>query len=868
MYYTSSRKIQEIQYKKNPFDILKLCRKDFKLLNMRTKFAILFFLVGVYAQAQNIIKGKIVDEFNNPMPFVNVFLQGTKNGATTDDDGRFAFTSSRKRGNLEVSFVGFKTKIVKISPKTKFYTITLEEGSDELDEIIVVSRPKKRLKKKENPAYRILKEVWKRKRKNGLKLVDHYQFKRHTSIEVGINNLDSIFLKKLFKEQYKKTLSEIKYDSDGVNYYIPVYMQEEIAKVYGNNKINKEKTNVEAEKSNGLGADGFVFNRMALAFSDVDIFKNNIEIMQKSFVSPISTDGFATYDYVLYDSIVDNGKKLYNIYFFPIRDEDLAFHGNLFVADKNFSVKKIKMKVTKNANLNFVRGLTFEKEYAIKNDSIYTPITNSYEGDFTFIDKSDDNKGLTIKKTESIQDYIFNVPKPNDFYYQKIEKIRPDQFKKDDSYWKENKITENEQTYNLINSVKSKRKIKKLTGLINTVASGYVNITKNLQVGPLWTSFAFNEVEGFRTKLGIRSFVTKDDRFRINGFIAYAFKDKKIKYGAEARYLLSYKPRISVGLAHQKSVQQLGSVLLNTTQLLGRSFGTTALFSRGENYFLSNVNKTATNFDYKLHDDIHFGLNLTYSEIKSAAPQDKFSTNFINGSQINQGLLKNFASDLYISYTPGRIVYGYGVEQSFGKNLYPSIVLNYQHGYKGAFESDFDYGKLQIKYNQPILLDKFGLLDATVEVGKTFNKVPIALLSPIPANQSYSLVKNTFSLLNYYDFITDTYITGHFEHHFNGFILNRIPLLRKLKLRSLVTFRGAYGSVSDENIKINRSNISYNAPEKLYYEYGFGIENIGYGNLRFLRVDAIWRSEYQPLQNTSAVPTPKFALRIGINPGL
>lgn len=838
---------------------------------MKLKIAVLLSFISIAINAQLTIKGKIVDEFNNPLPFVNVFIQGTTYGTTTDNDGRFAFKSKKKRGILEISFVGFQTKTIKITPRTKFLNITLTEGDNVLEEVVLVTRPKKRLKKKENPAYKILKEIWKRKRKNGIDLVDYYQFKKHTAIEVGLNNLDSAFIKTLFKEQYNEAIKEVEYDKDGINYYIPVYLSEKVSNVFGNNKEGKVRENIEAEKFEGLGADGFVFERMANAFKNIDIFKNNIILLRKSFVSPISTNGFGTYDYVLYDSIVKKNEKLYNIYFFPIHNEDLAFQGNLWVSDKSYALKKVKMQVTKSANLNFVRNLSFEKEFELKNDSIYLPVKNAYEGDFTFIDKGDDKRGITNKKTETYSNYVLNKPLPAYFYNGKTEKTRPDQYLKNEEYWnKTGKKEENKATYRLIKSVKGKKRIKRLTGFINTVASGYLDVAKNIQTGPLWTTFGSNDVEGFRIKAGLRTFKTKDDRFRMAGHIAYGFKDKKIKYGVEAQYLLSYKPRISASIAYQDDIEQLGSSLLNTTQLLGQTFGSAILFSRGNNYFLSNVKKIATNFDYAVNPNFHFGFSFSRAKITSAKP-DKFSINYLNDLGGINSHVTNVSSDIYTVFTPGRNVYGLGVVQRYGKNIYPTIVLNYRHGYKGIFGGTHDYDKVQIKYNQPIMLGKLGLLDTTVEGGKTFGTVPISLISPIPANQSYSLVKDTFSLMNYYDYSTDTYVAAHFEHHFNGFIFNKIPLIKKLKLRSLITFRTVYGTVSNANRAINDgySSIRYNTPNKKpYYEYGFGIENLGYGNFRFFRLDFIWRSDYTPASTSIAEPTPKFGIRLGIIPGL
>ncbi|WGH74179.1 DUF5686 family protein [Tenacibaculum tangerinum] len=705
--------------------------------------------------------------------------------------------------------------------------------------------------------------------------MNHYQYKKNTTIEIGLNNLDTLFLKQLFKDEYHQAIQEIKYDSDGINYYVPIYLNEQVANVYGDTKNDRVREDIEAEKSEGLNAQGFIFDRMSNTFQNVDVFKNNINLLQKPFISPLSTDGFATYDYLLYDSIVDNNKKLYNIYFFPRREGDFAFEGNVWVADKNFSIKKLKMKVHKSINLNFVRGLTFEKEFEVRNDSIYIPTKNAYEADFTFLDKNESNRGLTIKKNITYTKYILNKPQPEDFYKQTIEKIRPDQYKREASYWDAVQSEENKSTYKLIENVKEKKQIKNLTGLINAVASGYVNTNLGVQIGPLWTSFATNKIEGFRTKLGFRTFRTKDDRFRLSGHVAYGFRDQQLKYGAEAQYLLSYKPRIAVGLAYQNDIEQLGSTLLNTTQLLGRSFGNTALFSRGDNFFLSDVEKIATNFDYQIQQNLHVGVNFSHSKIASAS-EAYFSMSYIDENGKIQSRVTDFASDIYLTFTPGRFVYGLGVERRFGKNVFPTFIVNYRKGFKGPFNGTHSYDKIQFKYSQPILLSKFGILDASIEAGKTFGTVPVALLSPVPANQTFSLVKNTFALLNYYDFVTDEYLAGHFEHHFNGFILNKIPLLKKLKLRSLVTFRAAYGNISQENRAINDGlsnsegvyNINYNAPKKMYYEYSVGLENIGYGNLRFLRIDAIWRSDYTPPQGSLVAPTPKFAIRIGIKPDL
>lgn len=253
---------------------------------MKNKILYLFLLITSSISAQLTIQGKIVDEFNNPLPFVNVILQKTTHGTITDDDGKFFLKTKKYRGTLEISFIGFESHIIKVNKKTKYLNIVLKEESNQLEEVVVVTKPKKRLKKEENPAYKILKELWKRKRKLGLKLVNNFEYKKHSAIEIGLNNLDTVFLKGIFKKNYKNDIKQIKYDSDGINYYIPIYLQEVITKVYGNNEKDLIREDIKAEKEEGLGTQGFVFDRMSNTFQNIDIFKNNIRLLQKSFVSP------------------------------------------------------------------------------------------------------------------------------------------------------------------------------------------------------------------------------------------------------------------------------------------------------------------------------------------------------------------------------------------------------------------------------------------------------------------------------------------------------------------------------------------------------------------------------------------------------
>ena len=831
---------------------------------MKKLFFVFFFLFSLIVSAQLTIRGKVVDENNTPLPFVNVYALKTSKGQVTDTNGEFSFTVNAARTTIEVAFLGYVSQQLKVTKRTKYLTIILKEEESQLEEVVIITKPKKRLSKKENPAYKILKEIWKRKKNNGLQLVNAYEYKKQLTTEIGLTNLDTVFIKKIFKDEYQTILNKLPYNETGINFYIPLFLAETVSKVYGNNTINQERIDIEAEKTEGIQRQGFIFERISNTFSFVELYKDNFQLLQKSFVSPISATGFDTYDYVLHDSINDNGKKKYQIFFFPRRN-DLAFEGNFWVADKTFAISSIKMSTNKDININFVRRISIEKEFTVSNDSIYLPKKDIYISDFS-LDEGDFTKGVSVKKTISYGDYIFDQPLAKSFYSDQIIRYKPKQFEKKEVYWDSiNKEHPKSDTYLLVKDIKNDKQIQKFTGFFTALSSGYFAVTPKFQLGKYWNTVTSNNVEGVKLKLGFRTFETQDDRFRLNGFVGYGIRDERYKYQLEVKYLLSYKPRIGIGASYINDAEQLGARLLNTNGLNARQFDPNALLARGDNFFLSLINKSVFQLDLEVKKNFHIGTSFAHNQISSAAQREDFTIDYLDEKGEVQTQLTDVSQDFYTVFTPGRFEFGYGIEQRMGKNLYPTFILNYRKGYKGLLNGTFNYDKVSFNYNHPILLGKIGLFITTLDAGKTFGTVPLSLLNPIPANQTFWITRGAFSLINYYDYITDTYITGHFEHHFNGFLLNRIPLLKKLKLRAVATFSTVYGTLSENNRAINRSNITYKAPDdKLYYEYGFGVENIGYADIRPLRVDFIWRGEHQSI---NGLPSPKFAVRIGLKPG-
>ena len=828
---------------------------------------LLFLLLTLLSFSQTKISGVVLDRKKQPIPFANVAFKGGE-GVQTNDDGKFILQSSKNRTTIVISFIGYLQKEISISElDTNNAIVFLDDEKNQLKEIVVLRKPKKHLSKKENPAYRILQGIWANKKRNGLNLVKAYDYKRYTSVAIGLSNLDSVFMKKTLGKAYDGIIHIVEHDKKIQKYNVPIYLKETNEAIYGSTLLNKEKIDIIAERSVGVGQQGFIFDRISNAFTAIDIYENDILILNKNFISPISERGYGVYEYVLRDSIInDNNKKEYQIYFFPRQAGDLVFEGNFKVTDKNFAISSISMKVNKGINLNLVRNLSIEKEFRIENDSMYLPDRDFYEGDFTLLTKNDDEKGLFVRKNIVFSDYNLN-PSHETSFYSKIQiQAARDEFDKGDAYWSDIKTKDNTllESRKIISELKDSPRIKRITSLINVLATGYINVGHNLQFGSFYNVIANNNIEGLRLRAGFRTFTTIDDLFRAHFYGVYGTKDRRFKYGLEAKYLISQSPRILIGASRTDDNFQFGGATLNVNDLWAGNSNTNLLINRGLNNFISKVEKNSIMVNFGPTNNFRIVVSAAHQKITSAAPDSIFNIDYGTDTSNIQTKLTDFNTSVSLVYTPNRFVYGFGAEQRIGRSLYSTTTLKLNKGISGVGGSQFNYNKVQISFSKPIVISNFGTLDTYLETGKTFGVVPLPLLNSIPANQGYSIVPKTFILLDYFDMVSDSYIMAHFNHHFNGLLFNRIPFLKKINLREVAFYRCIFGSITDDNKNFNKSLIQYTAPDKkAYAEYGFGIENIGYGNFRPIRLDFVWRTNFV---DVNGLESPKFGLRIELNP--
>jgi len=807
---------------------------------------IFLFVFVISLSAQTKVSGVIVDNSNQPVPYANVVFKGSKTGVVSNEDGRFYIESPENYSALVVSFVGFPDKEVKLPSLVNYnFKVVLKEGNS-LKEVKIFAG---KTSKKNNPALDILRKIWERRRKNGLKMFKQYQYDKYEKVEFDMNTIDSAFMKSKIFKGMEFVFKNIDTSRVTGKTYLPIFINESLTEFYGDNETKKTKEILKANKNSGIGNGDGVNMFIKDLYNDFDIYDNYLNFFDKSFTSPLSRTGIDVYNYVLADTAFIDNKWCYNIVFYPRRKNELTFKGDFWVNDSTFAIKKINMAITKSANINWVKDIYLEQEFDVLNDSVFLPTRDYMMSDFA-LKKKEESKGIYGKRTTSYRNFKFNEKKPEKFYKDKVNYIDNSVYNKSNDYWEENrfeKLNKDEvKIYKMIDTLKTVKRFKQIYNLVSILGSGYIQFG-HFDYGPIFSTIGYNQVEGVRLRAGGRTYFGPNDLWRLQGYTAYGFKDNKFKYGASGKWMIDKKNRIIISGGNRRDVEQIGASLTTTNDVLGRSYASSGLFTTGSNGKLTNINLSTLAIEIEPIKNLIFQLGFSYRTLESASDTFKLDYFTDNTMTTTKSEVKQSELNLQVEYTPKKKTIGYGVERRDIDSPYSRFFVNYSQGFKGFINSDFDYQKLQLFYKQPIITGAIGRSNFTMELGKTFGKIPLGLMSIVPGNQTYFIIDNTFSNLNFYEFVTDQYATFQWEHNFNGKIFARIPGLRKLNLREIVGVKGVYGTVSDQNKSINASGLIYKAPERPYWEYSAGVGNI----FKVFRLDFAWRANYRDIPDTS-----------------
>ncbi|HTL81240.1 MAG TPA: DUF5686 family protein [Bacteroidia bacterium] len=787
----------------------------------------MFFFISVSLVAQTtIVTGKVYNTGTNEvMPFVNVVVKGGTTGTTTDLDGTFTLTIDGKVDSIMAVYVGFKNSVVAVKQgQSQVVNIPMTPNSIERDEVVILPG--------ENPAVTILKQVWAHESTNDKEKLESYQYEVYNKLEFDLNNISPEFQKSKVMKPVKFIFDNIDTTNPSEKPHLPLFFSESVSDFYYRKNPRSTKEVIKGSKVSGL-EDKSVAQFTGDMYQNVNIYDNDILVFGKSFVSPISHAGQASYRYYLVDSMTIDGHWCHQIQFKPKRKQELTFYGNMWITDTSFAVKRIEMNIADDANINYVNSFYVIQEFT-DIDSCWLMSKERVIGDFVMADK---RMGFYGRKTTDYNQFVVNKPQEKDFYAGNLV-VEQGAESRNDSFWvamRHDSLNKAEQgIYDMVDSVQSLNIYKTWQDVVLTAYTGY-KILGPWEYGPWYKTLSFNPIEGPRIRVGGRTSNALSRWWEASGYLAYGVKDQKFKYNIAFKSFITKDPRQLIGASYKNDLEILG---LSNNQFTSDNIAAT-LFRRTPFTNFTHVEQ----YELWYERDWFTGLTTRLSVVnRSMLPLDSFYVHpvganaweeipMITTSEVRLNV--RFAyHDKYVSSVFSRVSVG---------TKWPVIQVNYVEGFRGVWKSNYQYRRVSINIDDRLRFGIVGYTNYIIEAGKTWGVVPFPLLIMHPGNETYVMDWSAFNMMNYFEFASDQYAQITILHHFDGFFLNHIPLMRKLKWREILTYKCLFGSVTDKNWnELVVPTTLYKLDRGPYMEVGAGLENI----FKFFRVDVFWRTSY------------------------
>jgi len=818
----------------------------------------------IQGQTNTVIKGVVTDAVNNdPLPFANVMVVGTTIGTTTDSIGKYSITTNQNIAAICVTFLGYKADTIKVQQgKAQVINFKMNPASTQLHEM-VFSVKRGDYKNKENPAVELIRKVIDHKPGNVVESFDYYECEKYKKIIFGVSNISEKIKNGKFLRKVNFVFNNVDTVKIPGKEILPIFINEQLVDYYYRKEPEAKKEIAKANKR--ITYAGFIDNDgvqeyLNYIYQDVNIYNDDISLFTDHFISPIAPLAPTLYRFYLMDTLMVDGDSVIKLSFFPRNKGDFLFQGYLYITkDSLYAVKKIDMTVNKDINLNWVKSLRIVQTYQRKDRKGWALTEDFIGADFGI---TKDGVGLYGEKSLSYKNILFNNIRPNDFYKGDALEENDDANKKTEEYWLQNRhhqLTNTENgIYAMMDSISKVRAYRRAMAILELCVSGYPNFGY-FEIGPINTFYGFNPVEGSRIKLGGRTSPDLSKKFSLDTYIAYGFLDRKVKYGAELSYSLNKRtvyefPVHSIQIGHRCDIIIPGMELKSRLQediLLD--------FKRGVNDKWLYQNTYTFNYlkEYKNHFSYDVGFKKL--EMIPAGSLHFYPANDITPGTNEINKLQTTSISINLRYAPNETFYQGKVFRVSIPSTNPIFDVKYSTAIKGLANGQYNYHNLRASISKRIVVTPLGYSDILIEGGKLFGQVPYPLLLLHRANQTYSYQRSSYNLMNFMEFVSDQYASIDIDHYFNGFILNRVPLIKKLKLRETISFKALIGSLSSQNnpatnpnlfqfpVDKNGNLITHSLSKVPYMEAGAGIGNI----FKIFRVDLIRRLNYLNYPNVS-----------------
>lgn len=838
---------------------------------MKTKYIksfLLFLLLGccISVSAQN-IQGVVTDSLTNePIPYLSVFYEGKGVGSITDNDGNYKVETRKGWNKLTFSAVGYVTKVVNIIPGvTKNLNVRMRPDDIMLDEVVV--KPKReKYSRKNNPAVELMKKVIAHKKNNKLSENDYYQYNKYQKITMSLNDVTPEMLEKGMYKKMPFLKDQIELCEETNKFILPISVDETASQKIYRKHPKSEKTIIKGMSSTGVNelfATGDMLSTVLKdVFTDVNIYDNDIRLLQYPFISPISSsDAISFYKFYIMDTTFVDKDKCFHLTFVPNNSQDFGFTGHLYVlADSSYTVKKCTMNLPKKSGVNFVDNMDIIQEFEQLPNGEWVLKTDDMIVEMTLMKIM---QGFQIRRTTRYSDYAFDEL-PQQLFKRKGAEIKEaDAMMRGDDFWNQYRpvpLTQTESSMDML-----VKRLEQMPGfkyvifvlkafIENFVETGTKEHPSKVDIGPVNTMISNNYIDGLRLRMSAQTTANLNPHLFFKGYYAYGFKDHRSKYMGEVEYSFNKKeylprefPKNSITFSYQYDVMSPTDKFLKTDK---------------DNVFVSFKTSTVDQMSYvrnialKYENETQFGLKTTV-EVKHSTDEPTGGLAYITNDDQKTLVpeIQTMEVSLAFRYAPGETFVNTKQRRIPVSFDAPVFTLSHTAGFKGVLGGEYNYNLTEIGLYKRFWFSSWGKIDMFVKGGAQWNKVPFPLLIMPAANLSYILQRETFNLINNMEFLNDRYASLDVSWDLNGKIFNRIPLLKKLKWREAIGFKMLYGHLTDKNnpmkhpgnselflfpTRDGRPTSFVMDPKTPYMECSVGIHNI----FKILHIDYVRRLNY------------------------
>ena len=837
-------------------------------------FVVALLLVStLQLMAQQKITGRVIDEDGFAVSYASVQYRGHKIAVSSDSQGKFSI-EKHPGWVLTVSALSYKSQTISVNEKMDFIEVKLKDDSHKLNEVVVKTKRGK-YSRKDNPAVELMRRVIAAKKKTDLSNHDYYQYDKYQKITLALNDLKKEQLEGKFFSKRQYLLDQVETSPYNGKLTLPVSIDETVSQHIYRKDPKTEKDIIKGQQSNGIGQviqTGEILNTaLKDAFTDVDIYDDYVRLLQYPFPSPIGRTGISFYHYYIEDTVYVARDLCYHLQFIPANSQDFGFRGELYVlADSSLHVKKCNLYMPHNTDVNYVKNMKIEQEYTrldngewvlSKDDMIAELHVNSMLQD------------LLVVRNTRLTDYAFDeLPK---ILFKGKAKVRHDMdaMNRDEAYWNKYRqvdLTKSESSMDsFIHRMENSKGFKYIIFFVKALMENYVEIgggtdgkKSKFDLGPVNTYISKNFVDGIRLRLAGRTMAALNPHFFWDGYAAYGTKSNDWYTGNIFTYSLNKKKNSPFEFPMRNLTFEVARDVTSPSDenLLHNkdNFFMTFRAATQDEMFLYHRQKLA--FTYETDWGFRFNTSLRFQSNRTVGNLHYYH---LDGTEVKKIRMTDL--NVGINYNPG-VTYVNTKQQRLPINLdSPEIGLSHTMGFKGFMGGQYHSNITKLSIYKRQWLGSWGYLDFHAIGQAQWNKVPFPMLILPPINLSYFEQETTISLMKDWEFLNDRQVFWALSWDMNGKLLNRIPLIKKLKWREWFAIKGVWGHLTDKNNPYLEKNQgdgrlfkfpknSHVMNDTPYWECVAGVHNI----FKFFSVEYVRRLTYLNNNNID-----KWGIRFG-----